>query len=190
MDYLERYRYPIIGGIIGGIAAIAIPAEAAPFASAVFIGEGIAIHIPGKIVCFQCIGELATGPAPVEGCLRKAELLWEIAIARCNLHDSFGGINLRVVDIIAELLHSCNLSVSVFFIALELTDFLSDRVAFVLHGFDFLKNFAALVVQGDKSVDIGFGMAVLNIFFDFFNCFCIYLHFLLLYFCAFNFDAL
>ena len=24
MDYLERYRYPIIGGIIGGIAAIAI----------------------------------------------------------------------------------------------------------------------------------------------------------------------
>ncbi|WP_285123754.1 DUF2273 domain-containing protein [Lactococcus petauri] len=24
MDYLERYRYPIIGGIIGGIAAVAI----------------------------------------------------------------------------------------------------------------------------------------------------------------------
>ena len=24
MDYMERYRYPIIGGIIGGIAAIAI----------------------------------------------------------------------------------------------------------------------------------------------------------------------
>ncbi|MEY8538200.1 DUF2273 domain-containing protein [Lactococcus muris] len=24
MDYLERYRYPIIGGIIGGIIAIAI----------------------------------------------------------------------------------------------------------------------------------------------------------------------
>ena len=24
MDYLERYRYPIIGGIIGGIVAIAI----------------------------------------------------------------------------------------------------------------------------------------------------------------------
>ena len=24
MDYLEKYRYPIIGGIVGGIAAIAI----------------------------------------------------------------------------------------------------------------------------------------------------------------------
>lgn len=24
MDYLERHRYPIIGGIVGGIAAIAI----------------------------------------------------------------------------------------------------------------------------------------------------------------------
>jgi hypothetical protein len=96
---VKKATYPEVEGI----AAIAIPAEAAPFASAVFIGEGIAIHIPGKIVCFQCIGELATGPAPVEGCLRKAGLLWEIAIARCNLHDSFGGINLRVVDIIAEI---------------------------------------------------------------------------------------
>ena len=90
-----------------------------------------------------------------------------------SAHVSFDFLDFFIedVDIIAELLHSCNLSVSVFFIALELTNFLSDRVAFVLHGFDFLKNFAALVVQGDKSVDIGFGMAVLNIFFDFFHMF-------------------
>lgn len=90
-----------------------------------------------------------------------------------SAHVSFDFLDFLVedVDVIAEFLHSCNLGVSVFFIAFELADFLGDRIAFVLHGFDFLKNFTALIVQGDESVDIGFGMAVLNIFFDFFRMF-------------------
>ena len=90
-----------------------------------------------------------------------------------SAHVSFNFLDFFIedVDVVAELLHGCDLGVRIFFVAFELADFLGDRIAFVLHGFDFLKNVAALVVQGDESVDIGFGMAVLNIFFDFFHVF-------------------
>ena len=63
-----------------------------------------------------------------------------------GVHICFDSLDFLIedVDVVAELLHGCNLSVGIFFIAFELADFLGNRIAFILHGFDFFEGFHAV----------------------------------------------
>ena len=89
-------------------------------------------------------------------------------------HISFHFLYLFIesIDIITEFFHSGDFIVSIFLIPFQLADFLRDRIAFILHGFDALQQITALSVQNNKCIDIGrFRMTVLDVFLNFFRMF-------------------